>query len=824
MKKFNFKRVLTVAMAICMIASMAVPTFAYDTLGTRGQNAQRTTSATIDTSLKGSIELYKIDFTNAEKDGVWNSQSYVSTGIQDDYVNDTLINNAVRAGDDDTISDLGNDQDSYGYAIKGVEFTYLKVADIVTYTENEDGAEKVMVLYGIDAGEKGTDLLTAIGLSKDNRYTLADGIEGKDSNTILYFKSDVLVKALRDALTANATTVKNALENYVGKHGGVKMPETDAHGYTSASDLALGLYLMVETKVPEMVTSTTNPFFVSLPMTTVDGNNSNLAGDTATTDSTDGGASWLYDVTLYPKNETGIPSMEKTVRESALDTGKNQAMTPDTDSDNEDNLAIKDGYKHYATASSGDTLEYQIISTLPSITSTASQISVYTFTDVLSKGLTYTKGDVKIEWFRDENCTDKITEWSQESGKFAVEYIPNQTNDNNDTTMTITMTTTGLNEINTATTVWTADGQVRRGYSDCTMRITYTAVLDSNASVNFGEVGNANAAVLQWKRSNSDYYDTLIDDSHVYSYGIDLTKLFEGENGAGDFSEVAFVIWNATDGYWVQAALNEAEGVYYVTNHLYADGNEGHDDNGSEGNDLTFGEGATHDNAVAHADLTAQEAATAANATNFIPVTSGSKANASADKGRIVIKGLEDDTYIITEVRTANGYTLLKNHIEVTITAAETDALCDVYSADVLGVVQNDPRYATVKNADNVDAVLGLGGAISDTGKKIATGSNIPQEHLEHHLLQVSATVDSNAVTMLSDDASVRNATTGNYDAVVSANALVPLTVVNTSGFDLPQTGEIGVIMMPLAGVIGICACFFFLFVLKKKEKDETAA
>ena len=106
------------------------------------------------------------------------------------------------------------------------------------------------------------------------------------------------------ALTANATIVKNALEAAV-KNGGVAMSETDATGHAAASDMEQGAYLIVETRVPENVTSTCNPFFVPLPMTTVDG------------------AAWSYDVTVYPKNQTGNPDLEKTVREAKNSTGKN---------------------------------------------------------------------------------------------------------------------------------------------------------------------------------------------------------------------------------------------------------------------------------------------------------------------------------------------------------------------------------------------------------------------------------------------------------------------------------------------------------------------
>ncbi len=97
--------------------------------------------ATIDVSRTGSLDIYKYDFTNAAKDGVWDS-SYVSTGVYDQSVNDAQ-GSAVRAGDTDNSRDLGNGETSYGYAIKGVEFTYLRVADICQFTESAaDGGDR----------------------------------------------------------------------------------------------------------------------------------------------------------------------------------------------------------------------------------------------------------------------------------------------------------------------------------------------------------------------------------------------------------------------------------------------------------------------------------------------------------------------------------------------------------------------------------------------------------------------------------------------------------------------------------------------------------
>ena len=271
----------------------------------------------------------------------------------------------------------------------------------------------------------------------------------------------MLIDALRTALEANATTVKNALENYVKTNGGTALPLTDAYGHTSADGLPLGLYLVVETKVPEMVIDTTAPFFVSLPMTSVNGSNAN-----------DGGARWMYDVTLYPKNLTGIPTLEKTLRESKTDTGKHNGSND-----------ITDGYAHTGAASDCDVIDYQLISTLPSITSESTFLTCYTFVDTLSKGLTYNRGDVTLEFFTDAACTQSVTRWTEADGKFTVSY--NVTADS-ESVMTIEMTAAGLSETNTSKVVYTEAGMVNSGYSDCTLRITYAATMHSDASVVYG--------------------------------------------------------------------------------------------------------------------------------------------------------------------------------------------------------------------------------------------------------------------------------------------------------------------------------------------------
>ena len=510
--------------------------------------------------------------------------------------------------------------------------------------------------------------------------------------------------------------VKNALESYVNTQGGVKMPLTDGYGKTGATGLDLGLYLVVETKVPEMVVSTCDPFLVSLPMTSVNGTNAS-----------DGGTRWMYDVTLYPKNLTGIPSLEKTLREQVSDTGKNGGSASN----------IKDGYAHTGTASDGDIIDYQIISTLPSITSESTYLSCYTFVDTLSAGLSYLTGDVKMELFTDASCTDLITTWREADGMFTVRY---NAASNGANAMTIEMTTRGLAELNASKVVYSGASMVNSGYSDCTMRITYQAKLDSDSSVIYGDSGNPNEVVLTWKRTSQNYYDTLVDDAHVYTYGIDVTKLFS--DGKGDFSKVEFLVKNKTDNYFVKAELNQADGVYYVVGH----------------------------------------AASEADATHFIPVDS------KGTPGKVIIKGVEDDEYIITEVRTDNGYTLLKEAITIAISQKASSQLCDCYSRDALGLIQNDPRYASI---------------IQDNGSL----HNIPQRHLEHALLTAAATVDGNSVSMMSD---------GN-----SKNAEAPLSVVNTRGFDLPKTGDNGTMFITVTGIVMMAAAAVVIVLAARKKNKR---
>ncbi len=205
---------------------------------------------------------------------------------------------------------------------------------------------------------------------------------------------------------------------------------------------------------------------------------------------------------------------------------------------------------------------------------------------------------------------------------------------------------------------------------------------------------------LTWSRTTDGYYDTLTDQAKVYVFGIELTKVLS--EGGTAYQDVKFVIQNSTNvtGSYYLEASKSADGVYYITG----------------------------------------ETDKEADATRFIP----------NDEGKLLVYGLEEDTYIITEVETAAGYTLLKDSITVEITTAYTP------------------------------------------GDKCGA-------------LSAAATVDKNLVTMEK---------AGNSD-----NALVPLTVLNTKGFDLPKTGGPGTLATTICGflVVGAMAALA-LFTRKRKH------
>lgn len=598
------KSIGAMAMAAAMAATMMV-------------SVSAAPSDIIDTSRAGSLTIHKYDLTAAEAAGV-DVSGYQNNGEVDA----------------EAAAELAN------YAIAGVEYTYIRVGDINTSSENGE----IKLLYDIP----------------DELETVLDLEDTRNNNN---YTSDEINQALADLMTDN-TAGKDALFDYFeAASGKTAMDLTDSTGMTSDSEMELGLYLVVETKVPANVHTTTDPFFVSLPMT----------------DET--GDEWFYDVNVYPKNQTETEQVDKLVKQH-----------DDTDAD----------YADIATGSIGDQMDYTFVTKLPKITDQATYLTQYQFADTIQEGLTYNK-DFTIYIYgnrtdAEANATSAaIATWQQGQGNFTVTYA------NEDKNATIALTEAGLAAINPA-------------YSEYYMVVSYSCVINNDAVL--GDASNPNDVTLSYSRTNTADIETVTDTAKVFSYGINLEKTFSGQ--VGNPENVQFVLQNQTNGHYITAVAASA-GVYNVT-----DNNKSSDE---------------------------------ANATKFSPNADGS----------LIINGLEADTYVLTEIHTDAGFSLLKEPMTIVINQTideiipSTNTLYDSTTADTPVVVNNGDR--------------------------------------------ASATVDGSAANMSSDD--------------TSANAYVDMVVVNTPTFVLPQTGGNGTLIFTLAGCGIALAAFAFVMVRRNNKSEE---
>lgn len=662
----------------------------------------------IDTGRTGSITIHKYDSTAAERAGV-DLTDFTTTGEQNATAEAALAN----------------------YAIQGVVFSYVQVGDITTYSD----AGSIEVVYDIPQS-----LMDILDLTADD----AETTEGDTA----YFTSDTLNTAMSDLL-ANNTDGKDQLEAWAAGNM-TEMTETDASGVTSVSDVPVGLYLIIETQVPEEVMSTVNPFFVSVPMTNVSvDSEGNVIDRDELGDVTDGatnGDYWFYDIHAYPKNQTITPTLDKVAHENSM---------------------ASDEYADSVTASEGDVISYRLVSQLPEMTSTATYLTKYEFIDTAAPGLTYDASSVQIEFYDNvEDATNHtgtpVFTWGADDFTASVgnELVDGIASGN--TQLTVNPTAAGLQKLNATRDAGADSSQ----YSRLFMVVSYNCTVNSDATVVLGDEGNPNTAELTWSRTNTTYEETVEDKAVVYSYGIDLTKTFSDD--AGDPTQVQFVLQNSTDGYWVQASSTEP-GVYYVvTPDDYA--------SGADSMDQVL-PGAT-------GEPTEEEA------TVFSP----------AADGTLVIHGLEADDYVLTEIQTDNGYSLLKEPINITINPTTSDIYAS--QATITGSV-NDVQDGT---ADENGVVNQVGQ--NDPSDEYYTHAGWT-EILEVNKESATATVDGNATVMNPDD---------NHEA--SEEALVQLSVLNSKTFTLPQTGGAGTWAITIVGVMGVAGGAAVLLKNKKKEAE----
>lgn len=211
----------------------------------------------------------------------------------------------------------------------------------------------------IDKNQKGSITIYKRALdSSGNAGTAGDGEtmvspQGaalKDTGFTLYqvMDTNTLLAYYNDNTTADQVDVKDYFTNYAENKtaAGLKTAYataykaevlTDENGKATFTELPVGMYLVIETKTPQAVTMPVEPFLVSIPMTRI--------GDKTTGADNQNQKEWLYDVTVYPKNNIakGTVNLVKQGKQGSTTTplaGVKFTLNKKNDTDN-DYTAVK---------------------------------------------------------------------------------------------------------------------------------------------------------------------------------------------------------------------------------------------------------------------------------------------------------------------------------------------------------------------------------------------------------------------------------------------------------------------------------------------------
>lgn len=569
-----------------------------------------------------------------------------------------------------------------------------------------------------------------------------------------------------DYYTKNSTTGAITVNSGATKVATVTTTTTETDkGVAKKDGLALGLYLVVETKAPDKVTSPADPFLVSVPMTRI-----------ADNDTTNKLTDWIYDVHVYPKNSTtyGQVTIEKKGYTGGgtgvalegvqfkLQKQNGADWTDITANDSNGstyNLTTDiNGKITIAGLSQG---EYRIFEDAYSNTSANKgyilDAEYHTFT-VQKDGKIQVDGNVSA------NATIQVanhrpdmkkevyngTEWKQDAQYGVGDTVPYKItievpkNIDKLSTFTVTDTPTGLTdnvssiEVKDDTTDLTKNTHYTvadngngftitftpaemAAYAGEKLVITYTATVSNDAVV--GGKGNSNNAKLTYTNKINTHdspaapsTNTIEDSAVMYSFGIKVVKT--AENGTTALPGVVFDLYR-------EAKLGETPIVNAET--------------------------------VKKAGLNS--------AKSWILVKSGLTTNASgiiytSDSTNTTnyTHGLANGDYYLVETKTVKGYNLLTKPVEVKldVTATTTWQKTNVYDA---------------------------------SGNLVKHG-----------------TVTKTTFTH----------TSNNGDATKTELAVAK--VVNRKGFTLPVTGGFGTLLFSGIGVLLVLAGVGVLFSLKKKS------
>ena len=362
-------------------------------------------------------------------------------------------------------------------------------------------------------------------LNADGTFTVETAfanltVDGKALSTL--FATDKLAQNTGSLTYADT----NAFEKYIpalrqeierGNYVGASGTTADGTGGTTLGkaeidNLALGVYLVIETTIPDNYAETSKPFLVQLPQWDQDAN--------------EGAGVWLYNVTAYPKNDP--VDLEKKIVES------NQTKVDET------------------TRAIGDVVNYEIVVDVPYYGDLEpAQIAKikYFLTDTMSAGLTF-NDDVTVTVLNAPEGTGPLVDKETNASAYDFEVT--------------TSSTTVIKVDFTPATVYKW-----KGYQ---LSIKYSATLNENALIGAANTNKAKLTFTTNPRTGKvdpDTDDTDEDETKVYTYGMDLKKKFNNGTEAPDASAVEFTLKDSTNATMQFVQLSA--GNYLVVGKDWAD-------------------------------------------------------------------------------------------------------------------------------------------------------------------------------------------------------------------------------------------------------------
>lgn len=502
--------------------------------------------------------------------------------------------------------------------ISGVQFKYVKVGNLYEIKVNDTN---YVMAYGITQ-----EFANALGFDEaEGDYKDQKNLYFKDYSKIEDKLKDQTKDTLKDFLVTTDPESKKET-NKPGVQDGVTGEEGNFEADLDVNN-KWGLYLVIEYDAsnaevekeedvwePVSITQIQAPFIVSLPT---------LGSDKF----------WDEEVTANVKNSTDTADVEKKIV-----VGGNESLA-----DGSEEVADTD------TTSIGDTVHFRLKGTILDIPAGSHQsIEKYVLTDVISQGLDPVlqsvtgSGDdidpdmsimpVQIDAVRITGSTTITTLDPQDYTVSVLSAYDNKFTGETDLDddfnsgkmFTITLEQSGLEKLNNVAKENTGDGNPKEIYFYYSAIVNKDAVIGPNAGSASSNSGNPNKVKLNYKVSNSAEMVTRWDKVTEFTFGIDVTKQFEGgQTDSPDASAVVFKLYKS-DGI---------DKTYYSF----------------LGSDGTY-----------HTPTVVNDAE---NATEL-------KLNAS---NQLSIKGLDElpigTYYYLEEISTAPGYNLLNEPVKVEISA-----------------------------------------------------------------------------------------------------------------------------------------------------------